>query len=43
VVVERNTRLLGTGRDGADRLYRIGPDQGLIGGPTAAAGAAARR
>ena len=37
-VVERNTRLLGTGRDGADRLYRIGPHQELIGEPASAAG-----
>ena len=39
-VVERNTRLLGTGRDGPDRLYRIGPHQELIGQPDSAAGSA---
>ncbi len=38
-IVERNTRLLGTGRDGPDRLYRIGPHQELIGQPASAAGA----
>jgi hypothetical protein len=38
-VVERNVRLLGTGRDGPDRIYRIGPNQELIGRPAAAAGA----
>jgi hypothetical protein len=37
-VVERNTRLLGTGRDGPDRLYRVGPHQELIGQPAGAAG-----
>ena len=37
-VVERNMRLLGTGRDGPDRLYRIGPRQELIGQPAGAAG-----
>jgi hypothetical protein len=37
-VVERNTRLLGTGREGPDRLYRIGPHQELIGQPAGAAG-----
>jgi hypothetical protein len=36
--VERNTTLLGTGRDGPDRLYRIGPHQELIGRPASAAG-----
>jgi hypothetical protein len=38
-IVERNTRLLGTGSDGPDRLYRIGPHQKLIGQPANAAGA----
>jgi hypothetical protein len=37
-VVERNTRLLGTGRDGPGRLYRVGPHQELIGRPADAAG-----
>jgi hypothetical protein len=37
-VVERNTRLLGNGRNGPDRLYRIGPQQELIGQPASAAG-----
>jgi Sulfatase len=37
-VVERNVELLGTGRDGPDRIYRIGPNQELIGRPSSAAG-----
>ena len=37
-VVERNLRLLGTGREGTDRLYRIGPRPELIGKPASAAG-----
>jgi hypothetical protein len=37
-VIERNARLLGTGRDGPDRLYRIGPHRELIGQPASAAG-----
>jgi hypothetical protein len=37
-VVERNTRLLGTGRDGPDRLYQVGPHQELLGQPASAAG-----
>jgi hypothetical protein len=37
-VVERNVRLLGTGRDGPERLYRIGPNQELLGRPASAAG-----
>lgn len=37
-VVERNTRLLGSGRDGPDRLYRVGPRQELLGRPARAAG-----
>jgi Sulfatase len=37
-IVERNTRLLGTGRDGPERIYRIGPHQELIGEPASAAG-----
>jgi hypothetical protein len=37
-VVERNVRLFGTGRDGPERVYRIGPNQELIGRPASAAG-----
>jgi Sulfatase len=37
-VVDRNVRLFGTGRDGPERIYRIGPDPGLIGQPASAAG-----
>jgi Sulfatase len=37
-VVERNVRLFGSGRDGPRRIYRIGPNQELIGGPASAAG-----
>jgi Sulfatase len=37
-VVDRNVRLFGTGRDGPERIYRIGPDQELIGQPASAAG-----
>ncbi|MGH2713756.1 MAG: sulfatase-like hydrolase/transferase [Thermoleophilaceae bacterium] len=37
-VVERNLRLFGTGRDGPERIYRIGPNQELLGQPASAAG-----
>jgi Sulfatase len=37
-VVERNVRLFGTGRDGPERIYRMGPNQELLGRPAAAAG-----
>jgi Sulfatase len=37
-VIDRNVRLFGTGRDGPDRIYRIGPHQELIGKPASAAG-----
>ena len=37
-VVERNVRLFGTGRDGPERIYRIGPNQELLGRPASAAG-----
>jgi Sulfatase len=37
-VVERNVGLFGTGRDGPERIYRIGPNQELLGRPTSAAG-----
>jgi hypothetical protein len=37
-VVDRNLRLFGTGRDGPDRIYEIGPHQELIGQPASAAG-----
>ena len=37
-VVERNVRLFGTGRDGPERVYRLGPNQELIGRPASAAG-----
>jgi Sulfatase len=38
-VIERNQRLLGSGADGADRIYEIGPQPELIGQPASAAGA----
>ncbi len=37
-VVQRNVRLFGTGRDGPERIYRIGPNQELLGRPASAAG-----
>lgn len=37
--IERKERLFGSGRDGPERIYRIGPDTGLIGQPASAAGA----
>jgi hypothetical protein len=37
-VVDRNLRLFGTGQDGPDRIYEIGPHQELIGRPASAAG-----
>ena len=37
-VVERNQRLFGSGADGPERLFQIGPDTELIGQPAAAAG-----
>jgi hypothetical protein len=37
-IVERNLRLFGTGADGPERIYRIGPNQDLIGKPASAAG-----
>jgi sulfatase-like protein len=37
-VVERNLELFGTGRDGPERSYRIGPNQELLGRPASAAG-----
>lgn len=37
-IVRRNRRLFGTGRDGPERIYRIGPDPGLIGKPASQAG-----
>jgi hypothetical protein len=38
-VVDRNQRLLGSGADGAERLFEIGPAPDLIGQPASAAGA----
>ncbi|MGH2805282.1 MAG: sulfatase-like hydrolase/transferase, partial [Thermoleophilaceae bacterium] len=37
-VVERNLELFGTGRDGPERIYRIGPNQELLGEPASAVG-----
>jgi Sulfatase len=37
-LVDRNQRLIGSGADGPERIYRIGPNQQLIGRPAAAAG-----
>jgi hypothetical protein len=36
-VVDRNVRLFGTGRDGPERIYRIGPNQELLGRRASAA------
>jgi Sulfatase len=37
-IINRNLRLFGTGREGPDRIYRVGPHQDLIGKPASAAG-----
>jgi hypothetical protein len=37
-IIDRNLRLFGTGREGPERIYRIGPHQELIGQPASAAG-----
>ena len=37
-IIDRNHRLFGTGSDGPERLYRIGPHPELIGQPASAAG-----
>ena len=37
-IIERNHRLFGTGADGPDRIYEIGPHPELIGQPSSAAG-----
>jgi Sulfatase len=37
-IIERNHRLFGSGTDGPDRIYRIGPHPELIGQPASAAG-----
>jgi sulfatase-like protein len=37
-IIDRNHRLFGTGGDGPDRIYRIGPNPELIGQPASAAG-----
>jgi hypothetical protein len=37
-IIERNHRLFGTGADGPDRIYEIGPHPELIGQPASAAG-----
>jgi hypothetical protein len=37
-IIERNLRLFGTGREGPERIYRIGPHRELIGQPASAAG-----
>jgi hypothetical protein len=38
-IIERNQRLLGSGADGPDRIYEIGPQPELIGQPASAGGA----
>jgi hypothetical protein len=38
-IIDRNHRLFGTGADGPDRIYRIGPHPELIGQPASAGGA----
>jgi len=37
-IIERNQRLFGSGADGPDRIYEIGPHPELIGRPASAAG-----
>jgi arylsulfatase A-like enzyme len=37
-IIDRNHRLFGTGADGPERIYRIGPHPELIGQPASAAG-----
>ena len=37
-IVDRNHALLGTGNDGPERIYRVGPNQELLGRPAASAG-----
>ncbi len=37
-LIARRQRLYGSGADGPERIYRIGPDQDLIGRPASAAG-----
>ena len=37
-IIDRNHRLFGTGSDGPDRIYQIGPHPELIGQPASAAG-----
>ena len=37
-VVARNARLIGSGAEGLERMYRLGPNQDLIGKPASAAG-----
>ena len=37
-IIERNYRLFGSGSDGPDRIYAIGPNPDLIGQPASAAG-----
>ena len=37
-IIDDRLALLGTGRDGPDRIYRVGPNQKLIGRPASAAG-----
>ncbi len=37
-IIDRNHRLFGTGADGPDRIYEIGPHPELIGQPASAAG-----
>ena len=37
-IVERNHALVGTGSDGPERIYRVGPNQELLGKPAATAG-----
>ena len=37
-IIDRNHRLFGTGSDGPDRIYEIGPHPELIGQPASAAG-----
>jgi hypothetical protein len=37
-IIDRNHRLFGTGSDGPERIYRLGPNQELLGRPAAQSG-----
>jgi hypothetical protein len=37
-IIDRNLRLVGTGRDGPERVFRVGPNRELLGRPAGSAG-----